>query len=221
MQNQYEPKKVDEDFHIKNFILHYKKYIDLSLVKSDEKKFYSILDKTREEILKIEDIEKNTLFICDSNISRYVFLSAFSRLPRLVTNRQMNLMNIVDIWNKNDDWRNERLENDEVFFSEQDIREDVLCLYIDKVMLTDARTGGIANTVLSTRSDKVNKRFERLITWVFFRGTEDELKNHQHLSSMYELFMSDKDHYQIVNLNKLKNITDGIPESSKSLKDIY
>lgn len=222
----YETKKVDKDFHIKNFVLHYKKYLDLYLVKADEKKFNEILDTTRGEILKIDSVEKNTLFICGADISRYVFLSAFSRMPRLVSNRLMNVMDLQDVWWQNSNSDNVKKEDEEVLHSEQDIREDVLCIFIDSSMFTNDGSAKIVNTVLSSRADRVNKRYESLITWVFYRGSVENLKNDKSMSLVYDFFISDPVHYQVVDLSSLSGILQGVDKlkidnTQKSLKDIY
>lgn len=213
-----------ENIHRRNFFLHYKKYIDAPLAKESEKKYLEVLDSVQSEVNKIQNVNKNLLFLCNANIGKYVFLSCFFRLPKLVSNRMMNLMNLIDIWNHNSTPDNEKLEADDTFYSEQDIRDDVLCLYIDKSMLTERRAGGMVNTVLLSRSERLNKRGDSLISWVFFRGSIEDLKTNSNLLSIYENFVSDRFRYEIVDLRILDNIFGGNSSSvkdNKSLEDIY
>jgi hypothetical protein len=133
-------------------------------------------------------------------------------------------MNIVDIWNHNSTHDNTRLENEEIFYSEQDIREDVLCVYINPWMLTDRRAGSIINTVVSSRTGKVNKHGSQLISWVCYSGTLDSLRNNDHLKDIYNMFSSNKYLYQVINLrSKGLKIQSSISTGTNvnSLDDIY
>lgn len=214
-----------DNIHRRNFFLHYKKYIDAPLAKENEKKYFEVLDRVQAEVNKVKNVNKNLLFLCNANIGKYIFLSCFFRLPKLVSNRMMNLMNIIDIWNHNSTPDNEKLEAEETFYSEQDIREDVLCLYIDKSMLTERRAGGMVNTVMLSRSDRLNRRGESLISWVFFRGGIEDIKQNSNLVSIYENFISDKMRYSVIDLSSLNNIFGGssssVGKDDKSLEDIY
>lgn len=213
-----------KDYHIKSFISNYKKYFDVDLIKKNENEFYKKLDNVRKEILKIEDVGKNTLFLGnDQEIDKYVFLSCFSVLNRLVSSRYVNMMNIIDIWFKNNTSDNMKIEDEDVLYSEQDIKEDVLCVYVNKWMSMNKLTAVILNTVISSRNGRVNRKGEKLITWVYYNGSVGELKN-SCLGEVYNMFSSDKHFYQIIDLSsKGLKVHNSINTSTSvnPLDDIY
>jgi hypothetical protein len=212
----YQVKGLDDNFHTNNFMLKYKKYIDLQTYKENKEMFLKVLSKVEVEVRKIENIQKNTLFICNDNISKYIFLSALSTLPRLVSERHMNLIDLVDIWYGQGRSTNIRKEDDESIYSEQDIREDVVCVYMDKSMFTGKSYGGIFNSFVSSRSDRVNLRRENLYTWSFYRGTIESLRTHDIAKCIYEHFTSDPIHYQIVDFSMFNGILSGTENNNGS-----
>ena len=209
VNQEYEVKGLDDNFHKNNFMLKYKKYIDVQTLKDNKELFLKVLSNVEEEIKKIGNLQKNTLFICNDNISKYVFLEALSTLPRLVSERSVNLIDLVDVWYGNGRSTNIRKDDEETIYSEQDIREDVVCVYADKAMFAGKTYAGILNSFLSSRSDRLNIRHEPLYTWVFYRGTIGYMRTEEIAKQTYEFFNADPVHYQIVNLSKFDNILSG------------
>ena len=227
---KYEPKKIDKDFNSNSFISYYKKYIDVTLFNSDRVLFCNILGKIRKYFFdNVKTLNKDTLFICDQNVNKMTFLSAFSTLNRLVTNRYFNMLNLVDIWCKNADWTNKRLDDSDAFSSEQDILDDVLCIFIDKNMYTTKMSGKVINTVVVSRNNKLNSRREKLVTWVFFYGSPSDIINNENINNIYNLFSTRSGDCQIIDLSsclkgfeiKGKNNTIISPLEAKSLDDVY
>lgn len=192
----------DKNYHLRNFFIHYKDYIDVSMSKKDKDTFKRILDSTQKSLENV-DVNKTTIFICEKPINKYLFLSAFAKLPRLVTHRYLNFIQLMDIWNQNANETNQRLENDEIFRTEQDIREDVFCLYIDRTYegCIPPFQQNVLPSFISSRNNRVNRRREGLITWIFYQGTFAELQASETFKTTLKQFQSDADFFQIIDLN--------------------
>lgn len=219
----------DESFHIKNFMLNYKSLIDISALKEDSKRYISRIRKVNVMLGKV-DFTKNLLFVSKENINRDVFFCGFSRLPELHTYYYCSIIDLHEIL-----WGLRRKDNvniseDEVMYSEQNIKQDVLCIYADSDSWVTSGISGEVKSTVSSRSNNVNVHGKPLRTWIFFRGTYKELTGDKFVG-IYDFYKNNPDDYSIVFLDSLgkNNIppinadgkTSYEKKSSGNLSDVY
>lgn len=209
--------RTNNKFFINNFILTYKKLIDKEKLKNNKKEYLNLLsylDKSMKDI----DFNRNILFVCDSNISNEVFLTGFSKLEKLTTYYLCNLMQLHDIMFGNRTYDNPNIVEDDIMYSYQDIKETVLCVYIDKYMYPMQDDLTLSSLIVSreARKSELNKN---LINWVFFKGSISALKSSDKLAKrVYYLYESNK--WSIIDLNKLiKQYNSKLNPNSNNKKD--
>ena len=220
----FQPKPLPQQHYIKNFLLHYKKLVDTNLLRNDHNAFNTILDSTRAEVLKIPSVQMNTLFFSTRNIGKMVFLTALSRFPKLVSYRVLTVLDLVDIWWRNNTHDNLRKNDDEVFNTEQDIRDDVLCVLYDPSMFITTHNSPIISSVVSSRACRVNSKGIPLITWIFYGGTQDDFKKAVPNQHLFALFNSDPTLYQMTTIQlttSARKISSQQPKRPTSIDDFY
>lgn len=124
------------------------------------------------------DYNNNILFICDEPLMRELFFSAFCRISKLVDYRQIDIMTIQDLWNGRFNKNNYFMDYaPEEIHSFEDLKEDVLCLRVTGSMAEVGKVPEIMSTVMSARSGKSGQIIKNQITWIYYQGTIDELRN--------------------------------------------
>ena len=219
--------RTTKNFFVRNFILNYEKLIDKNSLKNDRENYIKTLEYI-DNILKDIDFNTNILFVCEKNISNEVFLTGFSRLERLTTYYLCNIIQLHDIMFGNKTSDNPNLSDDDIMYSYQDIKETVLCLYIDKYMYPMQDDITAASLIVSRENRKLELN-KNLLNWVFFRGNMNSLKNSDKLAKrLYQLYNSNRDNgWLIVDLNSLvkhstsNNTSKSIDLRNDGLEDIY
>jgi hypothetical protein len=125
----------DPMFHYNNFLHFYEKLVNWEMVKTDVKAYKELLSKVG-SIVKDVDFHQNILFIGKEGIQREIFLRGLSTFEDLTSFYYCNLLEIVDIWWGNKRKENVRVEDDDMMYSEQDIKQSVLCMLCDSNMLS-------------------------------------------------------------------------------------
>ena len=123
----YGRKVYDDKYHIKNFLLSYKGLVNLSKIKSSPKDYMNQLNEIQSSTSGV-DFSKTTLFICEKDISRELFLVGFSRLKNLKSYYYCSLMDLADIWWGNRKASNNNISDEDILFSDQDISQDIFSL---------------------------------------------------------------------------------------------
>jgi len=219
-------KKPDMDFHINNFFKFYKDLINVDMYKKDQETFNRLFLYSLNKIKGVEYLSKPTLFISDYDLSKYIALAGVSTLPKLVSHKYMTLAEVVDIWWGNSKNSNSRLEDDEVYYSEQNIQEDLLIVYTDKYQFLSKNSFEVMNLVLSSRNTRKGKNLDSQVTWVFYKGTESSMRQGEKSNELYNAFSNDSK-CQIINIGNPGissstesniNITN---ESSTNIEELY
>ena len=122
-----------QEFYNKRFFLHYKDFLDLDRLRDDKEGYREDIRRIS-KLVKDTDFNKNLLFISSKDISKILFLIGFSKLDRLSSFRYMTILDLIDVRRGFRTFENGNLPEDLVMLSEQDIREDVFCLYCDEYM---------------------------------------------------------------------------------------
>lgn len=199
-ENFYRRNKRDSNFHTKNFLLSYRKLIDVDSFNKDRGAYLRLISDIGKR-LKDVDFNSNILFICKENISREVFLTGFSTMPNLCSYFYGNIINIWDIYYGNMRDSNPNIRDEDIVYSEQCILDDVMCIHVDKDMYTVKTFDRVLNSVIVSRWDRRNNNGGRLLNWVFFRGTYSDLENSETLSGILRLYMSETG-FNVIDLNK-------------------
>lgn len=226
-ENIYRTARVDDNFYKRNFFIHYKRFLDIEAIKKDKKGYVERLHELEKRVSKV-NFDNNVLFVCDKDISRDIFLIGFSKLKTLKTYYWCNEMQLHQIMYglmRSD--TNPNIKDSESMFSEQDIIQDVLCLYVQDGMWEMRSDDEMTSLVLS-RCDRSFLEGRKLLNWVFFVGSMYTAENKDNLmKSLFELYkVKESEGWQIVNLTGV-----GLAESNKtgkkknklsqSLQDIY
>lgn len=196
-QDMYKRPIYDSNYHIKNFFLSYKGLVNLSRMKDYPDDYMRQLNEIQ-LLTKDVNFNKNTLFICDKDIARELFLVGFSRLKDIKSYFYCNMVELFDVWWGNRKSTNMNVPEDEVMFSDQDIMQDVMCVYVSPDLFM-SRGSKVVNSSIESRVAKTGKNGQNLLNWVFFCGTEDELRGSDFfiIRKMFE----NKQGFQIVSLN--------------------
>ena len=210
------------------FFVYYKNYINKPLYKADKKGYATLLGKEESMLKGLSDVNKNILVISNSNIDREVFLTLFSKKERFTSNRYVNAPQVYDVYWDKAGRDNQWLDDSEIVYSTQNYNEDVLCVY----MSTDQYVRGVGpilNSLFDSRYNRINSKGERLLTWVFFRGTVENMNEDKDFKLPYNYFinMNNTGDFIILDLNKsnsgvvLPKLNTNQANNSNSLSDIY
>lgn len=209
------------------FLIFYKDYINVPLYKKDKARYLKTLGSVETLLKDIKDINKNMLILCDSGIDREVFLTLFSKKERLTSNKYVNAAQIYDVYWDRCGRDNIHIDDSDVMYSTQEYSEDVLCVYTSDDTYVRG-VGPIISSLVDSRNNRHNYRGENLITWIFYRGTEESMLNDKDFKIVLNYFRSnnDNDDFMILDLNKSGNgivipSGEGINKIGNTLKDIY
>lgn len=224
--NTIQNKSLDDEFFAKRVLVQYRDFIEIQTLKADKDKFFKILKAVEDDIKsKVTNVNKNIIFLCDTDVSRYAFLVCLLKLPRSVSNRYMNSVTLCDIWwGDNNSRTNLRVDDEDAFTSTQDIKEDVCCIYIDPTMPSNTNNGKILASTIATRENRYNRKYEHLINWVFYRGDEASMQSNANTSDTYFYFQDgNPETHQIVKLRSFKSYvsTSGTNINVSNLSDLY
>ena len=216
----------DEKAALKNFFQFYSSLVDRPLIEKNMKAYIKKLEVVEKLVSKV-DFNSNILFICDKNIAREVYLSGFRKMSELTSYYFCNMIHLVDIWWGNMKENNPNISSEDLMFSEQNIQQDVLCMYINKDMYS-VNGDKVINTVITSRAEKLTKKKKPMYTWVFFEGAEFDM-NIKGFSLIKTVFENNRDRgYQIINLSSegISNInqitrTGKVGPSNSSLEEMY
>lgn len=230
--NIYNRVRLEKDYYVNSFMLHYKELLNLYELKNNKECYMKRIAQAGKLVEGI-DFNQNLLFICNENWSKEIFLRGMSKMPNLCSFYHCNIMELHDIF-----WGNRRRENvnladDDLMYTEQDIRQDIFCLFMDVDMYSMA-SDRVAVSLISSRHDKSMISNKPKYNWVFFRGTYTELKTTKGYSNVLRLFADNKNNgYSVYDLNsksvnkKVDNITitpkpvSGNSVGASDLSDIY
>lgn len=198
----YKTRENSKSFYINRFFNHYKRFVDLDRFKKEQKEYINDLIKLDRK-LKNVDFSKSTLFFNSVDISREVFLTGFGRIEKLSTYAYYTIMDIVDIYMAHNRWDNPDIAYGEIKVSEQNIREDVLCLYGEDFMTHWNKSGFMISDTLSGREHN-SKDTRRLINWFYYKGSySGAVENPLTVDAVRYFENMKKEGYQIVDLNNL------------------
>ena len=210
------------------FMVYYKNYINKPAYKADKKAYASLLGKVESLLKDLKDVNKNLLIISSANIDKEVFLTLFSKKEKLTSNRYVNAPQVYDVfWGKNDN-ENQWIEDNEIVYSTQNYNEDVLCIYSSDDQYVRG-VGPILNSLLDSRYNRFNSKGQRLLTWMFFRGTYESMVEDKDFKMPYNYFtnMNNTGDFIILDLNKsdgglvLPKQVKNNSSNSNTLSDIY
>lgn len=193
-ESVYESKIRDKKFHIKNFLIHYKKLVDVDRLKNDNKNYINDLGKVNKLLPKDILNNRTVLFVFKENISKLLFLSYASRFDKLKSFYYCSMQILNDIF-----WGVYR-EGDfgvipeDILYSETSIREDLFFLYCDRDVETTKKINYVSSTI-SYRLD-MNEKCKNVL---FYRGTIDDMKSYEWSTNIYNSFVSNE--YRIIDLN--------------------
>ena len=195
-ESVYESKIRDKKFHIKNFLIHYKKLVDVDRLKNDNKNYINDLGKVNKLLPKDILNSRTVLFVFKENISKLLFLSYASRFGKLKSFYYCPIQILNDIF-----WGVYR-EGDfgeipeGILYSETSIREDLFFLYCDRDVETTKKIDYVSSTI-SYRLD-INEKCRNIL---FYRGTVEDMKTYEWSSNIYNSFI--RNGYRIVDLNDI------------------
>lgn len=184
----------DKNFHTKNFILHYKQFVNKDEFMRDKVKYGKLLD-TISKTVKVDE-NKSILFIGSKDIHKEIFLSLFSRYDTLQSYYYCSMMMLHDIFWGNRGSENTNILDDDKMFSLQDITQDVLCLFINREMIPTKNASVVGSVITSRCMLSHSKR-----NWIFFNGFVSDMLDREGYKSIYDLFNSN-DEFVVVDLNK-------------------
>lgn len=217
-QDMYKRPVYDENYHVKNFLLSYKGLVNLSKLKSYPSEYLKQLNEIQEMTKKV-DFTKNSLFVCDRDIAKELFLVGFSRLSTLKTYFYCNMVELFDVWWGNRKNTNLNVDEDKVMFSDQDITQDVLCVYVSPDLYM-SRGSRVVNSSIASRVAKTGKDGQNLLNWVFFCGSDADLRSDDFyiIKRMFE----SKSDFQIIHLssNGISNVGSSSKKSSSKMNDL-
>ncbi len=203
----YNRKRPVENSVTINFMIKYQKLVDFSALRSDKAKYVKRLASISKVVDKV-NFNSNLLFISSRDIARDLFLVGFGKLKKLHSYYYCNLMQMYDIFFGNMRPNNPNISEDEVMYSEQNVTEDILCLFIDEEMRAFDGCEKLVTSFLVSRD--CNARFNDRVAynWVFYRGTISSLEQTGGLKRVLDLFKSKvaakEVGWRILDFNKLK-----------------
>lgn len=231
----YHRARLDKEYYINSFMYHYKELLNLYELKNNKQAYMDKIKRV-EEIVKDINFNQNLLFVCNENISKEVFLSGMSKMKTLSSFYHCNIMELYDIFWGNRRKDNVNLSDGELMYTEQDIKQDIFCLFVDENMFSLA-SDKVVVSLISSRHDKSVISNNPKYNWVFFRGSFTELKTAKGFSKILKLFADNKGKgYSVYDLNSksgsklLENITvpysvsdasSEVHKNSSVLSDIY
>lgn len=190
-----------QEFYNKRFFVHYKDFLDLERLR-DDKEGYRRDIRAVSSIVKDIDFNKNLLFICNKDISKILFLIGFSKIERLSSYRYMTILDLIDVRRGFRTLENINIPEDYMLLSEQDIREDVFCLYCDEYMYMTMKSDMYVTSAIEGREQKRSRKGGKFLNWVFYRGFYDSFKSDAGSSGILRYFHSkDGSKFQVIDLN--------------------
>lgn len=197
----------DKKLHIKNFLLNYKKLVNLERLKNDKDSYLKELGFIDKKFPKSIINYPAILFLYHKNISKTLFLIYASKFSKIKSFYMCSINTLIDIF-----WGNMRIENpnislEDIVYSETSIKEDLFFLYADRDS-TSLRMNVLASTI-SYRLDS-NPKCRNV---VFYRGTVDEMKSKDWSLEIYNSF--ERNGYKIIDLNSSTS------QPKKSLEGVY
>lgn len=168
----------DPMLHRKNFLLHCKELLNVDMIRSGGKDKYMKLLKATQDALKGVDFKQNVLFICSERVQKEIFLCGMLTFENLESFYYCNLLKIADIWLGNTRQSNPNIEDGDIHFSEQDIKQRVLCMYCDCDMIWGAfdNYDGVARNLFLSRTAGNRYDGKPQYNWTFFRGVRSQMK---------------------------------------------
>lgn len=224
------PKERDSSFYTSRFLSNYKIFIDRERIRTDRENYLEDIKKVGELLGKTNiDVTHNNLFIYKDDISDILFLNCFAKCENILTNIRLNSMEIADIYWGNRGYDNDRQLSEDVILSEQDIKEDVMCLYSDDFITNWKKSNFIIPVTVETRYHRFNRKGKRLVSWIFYRGTIASMKENDSMVSVLSMFeQSEGNGFDIIDFNNVgETLTlkgkpvDEVKKTKTSLKDIY
>lgn len=205
-----------QEFYNKRFFLHYKDFLDLERLRDDKEGYREDIRRIS-KLVKDVDFNKNLLFISSKDISKILFLIGFSKLDRLSSFRYMTILDLIDVRRGFRTFENGNLPEDLVMLSEQDIREDVFCLYCDEYMYMTMKSDMYVTSAIEGREQRRNRKGNKFLNWIFYRGDYETFKNDAGSCGILKYFHSkDKKDFRIVDFN-VGNI--GFTKDSPKISD--
>lgn len=190
-----------QEFYNKRFFIHYRDFIELDRLRDDKEGYRKDIRKVS-GIIRDIDFSKNLLFISSKDISKMIFLIGFSKLDSLSSYRYMTILDLIDVRRGFRTSENNNISEDSTLLSEQDIREDVFCLYCDEYMYMTMKSDMYVTSAIEGREQKRNRKGERFLNWVFYRGFYDSFKNDAGSSGILRYFHSkDNGRFKVIDLN--------------------
>lgn len=170
-----------------DMMIHYKALVDNKLARGMTGRSNMDWDRAvaREWKLKVSpmlnelpnfDYIDNVLFICDKPCARTTFFAAFCNMGVFVDFRYMGLLFVQDLFNGVQN-RAAVPMNLYGINSFQDIREDVLLTYASSTMTEVGRVPEFWTTLIAAKSAESGLVLDKQITWIYFEGTIEELRN--------------------------------------------
>lgn len=190
---------LDKDYFVKSFIFNYRDLINIRAWKENKKAYLAELARVGKMVDKL-NFNQNILFICDNNISKEVFLRGMAQMKELCSYYHCNLMELHDIFWGNRRKDNVNLSEDDMMYTEQDIKQDILCLYMD-IDMYSMRTDRVVVSLVSSRYDKSLLSKKPMYNWIFFRGKYDDLRTRGFTEVLRMFTEGRNDQFSIYDLN--------------------
>lgn len=230
LEEVLKPQERDSNFYLLRFLSNYKNFVDRERIRTDRDNYLKDIMSVGSLLDKIDvNLSNNILFVYKDDISDMLFLNCFANCDNVLSNIRLNSIEIADIYWGNRGHDNNRRVTDDIIISEQDIKEDVMCLYSDDFITNWKSSNFIIPVTIETRYHKTNRKGKKLISWIFYKGTIDSMKENDSMVSVLSLFeQSEGNGFDIIDLNntgssielKGKPIEEK-PKEKTSLKDIY
>ena len=206
------------------FFVYYKNYINIPKYKKDKVNYIKSIGSVESALKDIKDVDRSFLIAYNGDIDKEVFLTLFSKKDKFTSNKYTNVQRIYDVyWDKcRDD--NIRLDDSEIMYSTQDYSEEVLCIYSSDDTYVRG-VGPIMNSLIDSRYNRVTPKGNRLLTWIFHKGTLEDMMRDKDMSMVYNYFKSanDNSEFLMMDLNNKKIVNNNVSASNNTgkLGDIY
>lgn len=159
----------------RNFLIYYGQFIDLEKRNRDKEAYGELLNRLNKRISK-QIFKSNALILCDYPIMPEVFLTIFSKHPKLLTFRYLTVTDISDCWEGRLQSNNLNLDERDTLFAVKDINEDVMCSYVSKDSLNASKLHcQYLSSVMSERFTRKGKNIPKQVSFLFFCGTKELL----------------------------------------------
>ncbi len=186
------------------FFNRYRKLVDVDYYNKDSEGYKTYLNKVYKLTSEI-DYSSNVLVIHESSIYKEVFLSGFSRLPKYVSYRYLNISDIVNISFMVPDDAYTDVNSYGGIISTSQLVENVLCLTLNCHESPNKMHATLCNETVINRTEGSLRDVgpKPKYNWIFYMGNLDSLKTQYNL--VYNLFTSSNQvKFGIYDLNKSK-----------------